>query len=177
MAAVCRHRINGVSVGIFYRAGSVARGLRRLRLRRISRTRSGGLSNVGVIGARSGLRRCGMGVVVDTEIIRGEVGGDAAKLGSRQDNRAGEHGSGRQDQEIVARLMFLRLVALHQGRRRWRWQRLEQVGVLDQGWRRPITRDDHVIADAGDVVQLGRKRVGEPDAAMRGGITRDDTGM
>ena len=71
----------------------------------------------------------------------------------------------------------LGLLGLHHRWRRRRRKRLEEIWVLDQRRNGPIARDDHVIADAGDVKELGREGIGEPDAAMRGGIARDDTGV
>ncbi len=58
------------------------------------------------------------------------------------------------------------LVFLSHHRRQGRRQRLEQGRVIDQLGRDHVAGDDDLLADAGHLEQLGRERVGQPDAAM-----------
>ena len=105
---------------------------------------------------------------------RWNVGRGARNIGSRQHARM-RLLRGRKRQDIVHRLTLRRLLRHH--RRRRRRQRLEQGRMLDQLRHRPVARHDDIVADRGDLEQLGRKGEWQPDAAMRGRISGNHAGM
>ena len=49
--------------------------------------------------------------------------------------------------------------------------------MIDQMRHRPVARHDDIVADRGDLEQLGRKGEWQPDAAMRGRISGNHAGM
>ena len=82
----------------------------------------------------------------------------------------------RKRQDVVHRLTLRRLLR-HQRRRGRRRQRLEQGRMIDQLRHRPVPRHDDIVADRGDLEQLGRKGEWQPDAAMRGRISGNHASM
>jgi len=130
----------------------------------------------GVEIGRDGCRR-GMATLIDRLRLDrgGNVGGDAAHVSLGKHARINRRRNNRRD--VVIRLALRPLLLLHHDRRSRRRQRLEQGRVVDQLGHGPVVGDHHVIADAGDLVELRCEGIGQPDAAMRSGVARDDTGM
>ena len=58
-----------------------------------------------------------------------------------------------------------------------RWKRLEESGVFDRLRRQLVVGNEDVPADRGYLKQFGRERERQPDAAVRGGVTRHGAGV